>query len=91
MTSTSKHTLAPITLLSTAERRLEASPGPLYPILPMETRSLDLNAQEVNFLIDLMMDADIKLTTRLSKLNQMDDVHVMYQLENCLKSFDSDD
>jgi hypothetical protein len=53
-----------------------------------ETRTVDLSVLEVNFLMDLMMDADHKLITRLSKRNQMDDVHVYGQLANCLKSFD---
>ena len=57
----------------------------------METRSLDLTTPQVNFLMDLMMDAPIKLTTKLAQLNQMDDVQMMCQLESCLKSFDSDD
>lgn len=53
-----------------------------------ETRTVDLSVLEVNFLMDLMMDADYKMITRLSKRNQMDDVHVYGQLANCLKSFD---
>ena len=57
----------------------------------METRSLDLTTPQVNFLMDLMMDAPIKLTTKLAQMNQMDDVQMMCQLESCLKSFDSDD
>ena len=56
----------------------------------METRSLDLTTPQVNFLMDLMMDAPIKLTTKLAQLNQMDDVQMMCQLENCLKSFDDE-
>ena len=57
----------------------------------METRSLDLTTFQVNFLIDLMMDAPIKLTTKLAQMNQMDDVQMMCQLERCLKSFDDED
>ena len=57
----------------------------------METRSLDLTTPQVNFLMDLMMDAPIKLTTKLAQMNQMDDVQMMCQLENCLKSFDDED
>ena len=57
----------------------------------METRSLDLTTFQVNFLIDLMMDAPIKLTTKLAQMNQMDDMQMMCQLENCLKSFDDED
>ena len=56
----------------------------------METRSLDLTTPQVNFLMDLMMDAPIKLTTKLAQMNQMDDVQMMCQLENCLKSFDDE-
>ena len=57
----------------------------------METRSLDLTTFQVNFLMDLMMDAPIKLTTKLAQMNQMDDMQMMCQLENCLKSFDDED
>jgi hypothetical protein len=57
----------------------------------METRSLDLTTFQVNFLMDLMIDAPIKLTTKLAQLNQMDDIQMMCQLENCLKSFDDED
>jgi hypothetical protein len=45
-----------------------------------------LDTKQITFLIDLMMDADPNLVTKLAKRNQTDDVNVMYQLDNCLHS-----
>jgi hypothetical protein len=45
-----------------------------------------LDTKQITFLIDLMMDADPNLVTKLAKRNQTDDVNVMCQLDNCLHS-----
>ena len=50
----------------------------------METRSLELTVNQVNFIIDMMWDTDPKVCKRLADQNQMDDIALHDQLQHQL-------
>jgi|TARA_Y100001968_G_scaffold52332_1_gene43255 hypothetical protein len=52
----------------------------------METRSMQLTVNQVNFIIDMMWDVDPDLCKTLAKRNQIDDVQLHDQLQHQLHS-----
>jgi len=50
----------------------------------METRSLNLSVNQLNFIIDMMWDLDPKVCKRLAEQNQMDDIQLHDQLQHQL-------
>ena len=53
----------------------------------METQSIDLTANQVNFIIDMMWDVDPDIRERLAVRNGMSDIQLHDQLQLSLLEF----
>ncbi len=53
----------------------------------METRSLELTVNQVNFIIDMMWDVDPNLCKTLATRNEIDDAQLHDQLQHQLHNF----
>nr|BAR35513.1 hypothetical protein [uncultured Mediterranean phage uvMED] len=50
----------------------------------MNTRSLELTVNQVNFIIDMMWDTDPKVSEKLANQNHVDDIQLHDQLQHQL-------
>ena len=53
----------------------------------METQSIDLTANQVNFIIDMMWDVDPNICERLAARNGMSDIQLHDQLQQSLLNY----
>ena len=53
----------------------------------METSSIDLTANQVSFIIDMMWDIDPNLCQRIAARNDMNDIQLHDQLQQSLLNY----